>query len=1515
MNQLLSYLLVSGFASIVSVQLRGPDGAVCTRHASRIVMHTVENRRKREPSSGVWDYLRMWDVFGIKKARNPRSLVTVYATEYFTDYECCVGWNRIKDTCQADCNFPCQHGWRVDTNVCECDEGWEGQQCEQVATCSVLTPPENGDLYPSFCTTMPTYGTTCQYFCRNGYSLHPDVGALTCTSSGTWNGDTTTPECRDTTSPRLLSCPGPQSGVLEGTNPTVKISWEVPTALDNEPGQLRIVTTPARIVPPHNFSQDTEVIYTFYDATNNSVECRFQIYIQDELVPVVRSCPDDIAQTTTLADTLVSWDPPVFEELTNDSLIIVPDPAMVSSSTFTIGEHFFTYTATNPDNGKSAICSFRVTLTVIQCTDLSSPQNGALFCDNWGDGKICTLLCNEAFDIPRGQSGESFYLCRNDGVWTPHDNVPDCTAGKNPIRNQLPSELQYYSGDCTDQTTKDDIAVAFLQLVTDIGLCTLSDGCSVDGVEVICRPISTSGKRRRRRSTHTHVITINFNFQVNLSIPPDGVLAEDDWLASEEKLIEIANNFSTVLGTHRESLNASGLQIQVDNTTFWHDDWSYLACDYGYVPNYNSLKCVGCGTGRYHDGDQDDCVNCPVGTYQNQFGQISCIPCPERFTTIREEARNITKCLPMCPQGQYSTTGVEPCSPCPKDTYQPMHGSTQCLPCPNGTRTTNNGAKSVDSCQEPCAAGRFSFRGVQPCQPCTKGRYQPSTGKTSCLPCEPHLTTVTDGSSSINDCKDPCNEIICKNGGTCTFISGNTSCCCLTGFEGERCENNIDDCRSQPCLNNATCVDGVNNYNCTCADGFTGAECAMNVDECESSPCQNNEIRPCSFVCCPRPRIELTLPEDQNYVQVDFRVYIFAVDNALNETTPLMDVASEVTYPVTKYQVSSNKKPSSAGEYLFSPAKFTACSDTCEFSVIVKDKSAPQLLYCPSFDHYLQGDSCRDVNVHDYFSTSEMTSWFRDNVGIKNVQCKQPTVNTIAPGETTSVTCQAKDIVGNPSVDCEITFYCQKQVCPPLKPPEFGAFVCHENQQDHRCALICTEGKFHTRRIEDIIKCDLNSPSPRWTGVNVDHVSCRDKGRHKQDLTVNLTCDADDSEFYREVQKTLSHSKVEHDLCHNGSDIDCNITVFCANDFIQVTTDPVMTTKTTTLFTAGKPTSSSTTKDTNAVATTNALAPTFNTTSTVASVTASTTITASSPQTNSISPKVQINTAALKHSTISFTTAIFSFTKSTSPFTPTTTTATDTSRTRTTHLRLLPTSPLLPKQQVTTITTSTTTISLYPHPTATTTAHTNTATTTVTFATVSSSPKPSSITTKTTFPTGANTTSGSQTGAATPRPTMHTSHRQTTSSPAMYNYHGTTQSPYPGVNTTSASPSSVATPSPTIHTSSRPTTQPPAMRHYHGTSQSPSSITTNPGVSRRHQSTFPVVPVISAVALATAAIICLKKKKKQLAIAATYSDQLEDASCHRSHDITVPCDDSLESFKANKIHENNLSTTNNAFKR
>ncbi|CAH1779950.1 unnamed protein product, partial [Owenia fusiformis] len=41
------------------------------------------------------------------------------------------------------------------------------------------------------------------------------------------------------------------------------------------------------------------------------------------------------------------------------------------------------------------------------------------------------------------------------------------------------------------------------------------------------------------------------------------------------------------------------------------------------------------------------------------------------------------------------------------------------------------------------------------------------------------------------------------------------TCSCVPGYEGLRCDVDIDECSSNPCLNGVTCTDGVNSYTCT----------------------------------------------------------------------------------------------------------------------------------------------------------------------------------------------------------------------------------------------------------------------------------------------------------------------------------------------------------------------------------------------------------------------------------------------------------------------------------------------------------------------------------------------------------------------------------------------------------------------------------------------------------------------------------------------------------------------------
>ena len=79
-----------------------------------------------------------------------------------------------------------------------------------------------------------------------------------------------------------------------------------------------------------------------------------------------------------------------------------------------------------------------------------------------------------------------------------------------------------------------------------------------------------------------------------------------------------------------------------------------------------------------------------------------------------------------------------------------------------------------------------------------------------------------------NNCEnniDDCIAVTCQNGGTCQDGINSYTCQCTTGYEGDNCENNIDDCIGVTCENGGNCIDGLNVYTCDCADGYSGEHC------------------------------------------------------------------------------------------------------------------------------------------------------------------------------------------------------------------------------------------------------------------------------------------------------------------------------------------------------------------------------------------------------------------------------------------------------------------------------------------------------------------------------------------------------------------------------------------------------------------------------------------------------------------------------------------------------------------
>ncbi|CAG9535646.1 unnamed protein product [Cercopithifilaria johnstoni] len=88
--------------------------------------------------------------------------------------------------------------------------------------------------------------------------------------------------------------------------------------------------------------------------------------------------------------------------------------------------------------------------------------------------------------------------------------------------------------------------------------------------------------------------------------------------------------------------------------------------------------------------------------------------------------------------------------------------------------------------------------------------------------------------------RDECADNPCMNGATCIDLYNKFMCICPPHFEGETCENRMDECsfyEGTPagCQNNASCIPKPGGFHCICQQGFHGTLCQLRATACEFS--------------------------------------------------------------------------------------------------------------------------------------------------------------------------------------------------------------------------------------------------------------------------------------------------------------------------------------------------------------------------------------------------------------------------------------------------------------------------------------------------------------------------------------------------------------------------------------------------------------------------------------------------------------------------------------------------------
>lgn len=228
--------------------------------------------------------------------------------------------------------------------------------------------------------------------------------------------------------------------------------------------------------------------------------------------------------------------------------------------------------------------------------------------------------------------------------------------------------------------------------------------------------------------------------------------------------------------------------------------------DYKPWPCLNGTFCVGGNTnGVYSLNDPNSAQNCSIGTYNDKEAQTKCIECPAGYECIYE---GMDKPF-ICNVGKYRPSGLIPeeCIDCPIGTYNNQTGSTSednCTLCRAGVYCTESGADN-DTYAPKCPAGYYCLAGTSSDRkndyPCLGGYYclegTASEEESRLHKCPAgRLCYNATGAEAVDECPNP---LICEIGEICSENNycpeGTTEAkACPSGYKSSIGSTSIENC-------------------------------------------------------------------------------------------------------------------------------------------------------------------------------------------------------------------------------------------------------------------------------------------------------------------------------------------------------------------------------------------------------------------------------------------------------------------------------------------------------------------------------------------------------------------------------------------------------------------------------------------------------------------------------------------------------------------------------------------------
>ncbi|KAA8579913.1 hypothetical protein FQN60_005448 [Etheostoma spectabile] len=276
-----------------------------------------------------------------------------------------------------------------------------------------------------------------------------------------------------------------------------------------------------------------------------------------------------------------------------------------------------------------------------------------------------------------------------------------------------------------------------------VGQFPCTDDCQVTFVNLKCD--SSKKRRRGRKSPSKEVSHITAEFEMEMKEEEASDTCNVDCVRERMK-----QKLQSTMRTLRKSINKQQFYIQFFGTEY------EVAQKPPRAPNGTEACSTGqvLRDGKCGYGEQEQCVQCPAGTYQDTVGQLSCEPCPSTEGQGIAGAKNLSQCGGQCTAGHFSADGFRPCQPCALGSYQPEPGRVLCFLCGGGLMTKYEGSVSFRDCEAKvhCAPGHYYNSSTHRCIRCPAGTYQSEFGQNYCITCPGNTTTDFDDYPSNVDC-------------------------------------------------------------------------------------------------------------------------------------------------------------------------------------------------------------------------------------------------------------------------------------------------------------------------------------------------------------------------------------------------------------------------------------------------------------------------------------------------------------------------------------------------------------------------------------------------------------------------------------------------------------------------------------------------------------------------------------------------------------------------------------------